>query len=89
MARLAEVAEATIAGDEVEEIAMLARGGIGPMAGRAGSGLRPGEPNIEAAAGRVVDVADDPVAALAAAVGEIIAAHGLGMAREMPERSAA
>jgi hypothetical protein len=52
MARLAEAAEATIAGDEVDEIAMLAAGGIGPMAGSAGSGLRPREPDIEAASGR-------------------------------------
>ena len=40
---------------------------------------RPTQPHIEAAPGRVVDVADEPVAAFAAAVGEIVAADRLGV----------
>ena len=61
---------------------MLAGGGIGPFAGGAGAGFGSGEADIEAAAGRVVDIARQPVAAVASAVGKIMAAHGLGMARE-------
>src|SRR5271169_4104158 len=40
------------------------------------------EPDIEAAARRVHHVARDPVAAAALAVGEIVAAHRFGVARE-------
>jgi hypothetical protein len=43
-----------------------------------------GEADIEAAAGRVVNVAREPVTTAAAAIGEIVAAHGLGMTRELP-----
>ena len=40
------------------------------------------EPDKHRAARRVVDVADQPVPPLAPAVGEIVAAHRLGLARE-------
>ena len=40
------------------------------------------QPDEHRAAGRVPDVADQPVAAVATAVGEIVAAHRLGLARE-------
>src|SRR5712672_1882864 len=61
---------------------MLAGCRIGPLTGGAGTELRPVQTNIEAAARRVKDVADNPVAALAATVGEVVAAHGLGLTRE-------
>ena len=61
---------------------MLARGGVGPFAGGALAALRPAQADEQAAARRVRDIADQPVAALAAAVGEIMAAHRLGIARE-------
>ena len=82
VAKVAEIIKATIGGDEVEEIAMLPCGGIGPFAGGAGTVIRPGETDIEAAAGRIADIADRPIAAMAAAIREIISAHGLGMTRE-------
>ena len=61
---------------------MLAGGGIGPLARGALAAVRSSEPDEEAAAGRVGHVADQPVAALAAAVREIVPAHGLGIAGE-------
>ena len=71
-----------IQSDEVEQIAMLAGGGISPFAGGAFPAVRSNEADEQAAAGRVPDVADQPVATPAAAVGEIMAAHGLGITRE-------
>ena len=61
---------------------MFAGRGVGPFAGGALAGFRSLEPHEQGAAGRVADIADQPVAALAAAVGEIVAAHRLGIARE-------
>ena len=77
-----EVDKAAALADDVEEIAMFAGGGVGPFAGRALAGFRSFQPDEHRAAGRVADVADQPVAAFAAAVGEIVAAHRLGIARE-------
>jgi hypothetical protein len=50
-------------GDEVEQIAMLARSGIGPFAGGAAAVIGTLQPDIEAAAGGVLDIANDPVTA--------------------------
>ena len=54
--------------DDIEQIAMLAGRGISPFAGGAFPAVRSNEANEQAAAGRVPDVADDPVATPAAAV---------------------
>ncbi len=43
---------------------------------------RSGEPDIEAATGRVVDIADDPVVALLVPVREVLATDRLGLAPE-------
>src|SRR5690242_4577334 len=75
--------EATIESDEVEKIAMLAGGGVGPFAGRALTGIRSSQTDEETAARCVPYVADEPVAAFAPAVREIIPANRLGIAREM------
>ena len=61
---------------------MLPCGGIGPFAGGAGTVIRPRKADIEAAAGRIVDIADQPVATVAAAIREVISTHGLGTTRE-------
>jgi hypothetical protein len=61
---------------------MLARGGVGPFAGGALPAVWPCEANEQAAARCVGDVADDPVATAAAAVGKVMAAHHLGITRE-------
>src|SRR3984893_2726424 len=79
---LTEAMEIAVAGDEIEEIAMLAGGGIGPFAGGAGAVIAALQADIKAAARRVHRVAGDPVAARAGAVREVMAAHGLGIARE-------
>ena len=59
---------------------MLAGRSIGPFAG--GPLRRVLKTHEHRAARRIVDVADQPVAALAPAVGEIVTAHRLGLARE-------
>jgi len=61
---------------------MLAGGGVSPFAGGALSAVRSCEANEQAAAWRVGNVADDPIATAAAAVGEVAAAHRLGITRE-------
>ena len=68
VAKIAEIIQAAIGRDQVQEIAMLSRGGIRPFAGGAGTVIRPGKANIKAAAGRIVDIADQPIAAMAAAI---------------------
>src|SRR5207244_4265957 len=80
--RLAETVQIAVMADQVQEIAVLAGGGVGPFAGGAGTGFGAVKPDIEAAARRIHDVAGDPVTAAAASVGEIVAAHRLGIARE-------
>ena len=55
---------------------------FGPFAGRTLTGFRSFQPDEQGAAWCIPHVADQPVAALAAAVGEIMAAHRLGIARE-------
>ena len=61
---------------------MLAGGSVSPFAGGALSAVRACEANEQAAARRVGNVADDPLATPAAAVGEVMAAHRLGITRE-------
>ena len=79
---IVEIDKAAAFADDVEQIAMLACGGVGPFAGGALAGFRPlSRTNIERP-GVLRDVADQPIAAFAAAVGEIMAAHRLGLARE-------
>src|SRR5579871_4972905 len=80
--RVAQAIEAPVEGDEVEQIAMFAGGGVGPFAGGAFAAVGTAQTHEEAAAGRVGDIADQPVTALAMAVGEVVAAHRLGITRE-------
>ena len=61
---------------------MFGRGGIGPMPGGAGTGFRSAEPDEHRPAGRIANVAHRPVAALAPPVGQVMAAHRLGITRE-------
>ena len=75
-----EVEKAAALADDVEQVAVLARGGVGPFAGRSLRRLL--QPDEHGAARCVAHVADQPVAALAPAIGEIVAAHRLGLARE-------
>ena len=79
---VAQAIEATIERDEVEEITMFAGGGVGPFAGGALAAVGSAQADEQAATRRVGDVADQPVAAFAMPVGEIVAANRLGIARE-------
>src|SRR6202023_2873603 len=61
---------------------MLSSGGVGPFAGPALAAVRSRQADEQAAAWRIGDIADQPVAALAPTVGEVVATHRLGIARE-------
>jgi len=77
-----EMVESAAQCDQIKKVAMLSRGRVGKFARSALAGQRSMKTDVEAASGRVGDVADDPVAALAAAIGKIVAAHRLGVMRE-------
>ena len=77
-----EIGEAAAFADDVEQIAMLAGRRVGPFSGCTLAGFRSFQPDEQGAAGRIPHIADQPVSALATAVGEIVAAHRLGIARE-------
>ena len=79
---VAEIGKAAALADDIEEVAVIAGRSVSPFAGRTLAGFRPFQPDEQGAAGCIPHVADKPVAALAAAVGEIVAAHRLGIARE-------
>ena len=64
--------------DDVEQVAVRPIGRIGPLPRRA----RAAEPHEERAPARAVEVARDPVAALAAAMREVLAADRLGAKAE-------
>src|SRR2546430_1704225 len=66
----------------VIEPACLARGAVVPVAGGAFATPWPGQADEEAAAGCFCDIADQPVAAVAATIGEVMAAHRLSITRE-------
>ena len=85
-----EIGEAAAFADDVEQIAMLAGRRVRPLASGSPAGFWPVQPYEEGASRRVVDVANQPVAALPPAVGEVAAAHRLGIApRDGVARSAA
>ena len=77
-----EIGKAAALADDIEEVAMIAGRRVGPFAGRTPAGFRSFQPDEQRAAGRIPHVADQPVTALAATVGEIMTAHRLGIARE-------
>ncbi|BBB14043.1 dihydroorotase [Sphingopyxis sp. FD7] len=66
-------------GDDIEKIAMIAAGGIGPFASgpKTVGGAR--KANVKAATRRIMDVTDQPIMSLAASMGEISAANRLGI----------
>src|SRR5262245_44021023 len=61
---------------------MLPRGRVGPFSGSTLAMVRAAQADEQAAALRVGDIADQPVAALAVSVREIVTANCLGIARE-------
>ena len=77
-----EIGEAAAFADDVEQIAMFAGRRVRPFASGTLAGFRSSQPYEERPPRRVVDVADQPVAAFPPAVGKVVAAHRLGIARE-------
>ncbi len=77
-----EFGEAAAFANYVEEIAMFGGRCVGPFASGTLAGFRPVQPDEEGAPWRIAGIADQPVAALPPAVGEVVAAHRLGIARE-------
>jgi hypothetical protein len=75
--------KSAVQGDKIEEIAMLSGGCVGPFANSALASIRSRKPDEQAAAGRIFDVADEPVISGLATVGEIMAAHRWRLARKM------
>ena len=61
---------------------MFAGRRVRPLASGPLAGFGPVQPHEEGAPWRVADIANQPVAALPPAVGEVVAAHRLGIARE-------
>jgi hypothetical protein len=55
---------------------------IGPFAGGARSVIGALQPDIKASSGRILDITDDPIAAGAMSVGQVMTAQGFGVARE-------
>ena len=77
-----EFGEAAAFADDIEQIAMFAGRRVGPFACRTLARLRSSQPDEEGAPWCVADIPDQPVAAFPPAVGEVVAAHRLGIARE-------
>jgi hypothetical protein len=74
--------ETATEGDQVQKIAMLPRSGVGPFSGGTLAIVRAAQADEQAAAARVGDIADQPIAALAMTIGEVVPADRLGNARE-------
>ena len=68
--------------DDVEQIAMLACGAIGELAGGTRSGRRPGQPHEEGAAGVVLQIAHDPPGPFPPSGGKVSATHAFGILRK-------
>ncbi len=77
-----EIGEAAAFANDVEQIAVFAGRRVGPFASGALAGVRSFQPDEKGAPWRVADIADQPVAAFSSAVGEVVAARRLGIARE-------
>ncbi len=61
---------------------MLAGRGVGPLARRAVAGVGTAQADVEAAPRGIPNIADPPVGAGSASVGEIVATGGLGVLGE-------
>jgi hypothetical protein len=61
---------------------MLDSRGVGPFPSSPATRFRPSQPDEHGAAGRVAHVADQPIATLATAVGEVVTAYRFGLSRE-------
>ena len=79
---IAERGQPTALPDHVEQVAVLRRGGIGPMTGSTGARLRPLQPDEHRPPRRVARIADGPVLTLPPPIGQVMPTHGLSVPRE-------
>jgi hypothetical protein len=79
---LGDPVQIAVEADQIEQIAIFTGRRIGPMAGSARAVIGTLQADIKAAARRILDIADDPVTARTASLGEVVTAHGLGIARK-------
>ena len=77
-----EIGKTATFANDIEQITAFTRAGVGPFADGAFAGFSSFEPDEHGTARGVSHVAHQPIAAFAATVGEIVAAHRLGIARE-------
>jgi hypothetical protein len=77
-----ECVEAPAAGDDVQEVAMLAGGEVDPLTCRAFTGVSAFEAHRKAASRGIFGIADAPGVALATPIGEIGATNGFGVVRQ-------
>src|SRR5260221_8957827 len=77
-----EIYQTATFADNIEQIAVLTGCRVGPFTGRAAARAFRFQADEHRSAGRVPDVADQPVIADATPVGEIVTTHRLGLARE-------
>src|SRR3546814_20033484 len=66
-------------GDDVEQVTMIPACSVGPFPRRTAPVAMIGKADVEAATGRIMDIAHQPVMALAASVRRIAATHRLGI----------
>jgi hypothetical protein len=76
---LFEVDQSAALADNIEQVAMLARGRIGPFSGGTGAGGRPGQSNKHGSTRGVLNVANQPVMPLLPPVRQIVSAHRFGI----------
>jgi hypothetical protein len=81
---LTQARQPPITRNEVEEIAVFPGHGIRPFTGHGGLAIAAAQAHIEAAAGMIVDIADDPAAAGSSAVREMVPADARGALPELP-----
>jgi hypothetical protein len=82
VSNVVEIGQVAAFANDVEQITMIAIGGIGPFASSTFAEIRSFQPDKQRSARRVSDIAHQPVAAFTPAIEEIMAAHRLGIARE-------
>ena len=82
LGHLLEVGKTECLPDDIEQIAMLPGGHVGPFPRRALAGFRPGKADEHRAARSILHIADQPVSPGAVAGRQIMAADRLGLSAE-------
>ncbi len=82
VSNVVEICQVASFANDVEQITMIAIGGIRPFASSTFAQVRSLQPDKQRSARRVFDVAHQPIAPFAPAIRKIMSAHRLGIARE-------